>query len=109
MMKWSYPVDENNPLKASKEVIKTRLLELLEITIATLNSQPMKPQQRAMIQGSSMMITLGLKKVESTKLDKWLKCLSEIGQAVRDLDCSPDEYEMKMESLVNELVEMLKE
>src|SRR6266568_3461423 len=87
------PLSTNSPLPEGCEVIRQRLLDLVEIIVASMQQQKLPLQQKLMMQAATPILLMGIQKEEITKLTSFLRCLSGILQAVNDLGSCPQEYE----------------
>ena len=96
-----------NTLPEGCEVIRQRLLDLVEITIASMQQQKMPMQQKLMMQAATPILLMGIQKEEITKLHSLVRCFNGIFKAVNDLDSSQSQYEMTVEPYITELATLL--
>ena len=95
---------QQNPASPGEcEPIRDRLVELMEILLESMAADP----EAGAITAMGPVVVLMLKNYESTKLVLLIRCLSEIGRAVLDLDSSQETYNDRMEPLIRGLAAAL--
>ena len=90
------PRSVNPALPADYELIRERLLELLDML--HIPNLPLK--QRAMMAGAIPLLKMGIANEEMQRLHLLIACLSGMLRAVLDLECSRQEYEEQVEPLL---------